>query len=84
MKISNIHKQTIYILITTIIVTIFALFKLAYNPGLQFSILAGIVFLYLGWAIFYHHIDKTIRLEIVIEYVLTAALALTFIYGIIL
>jgi len=84
MKINRLHKHTIYILLATVLVAAIAIFKLADQPNLQAGILTGIVFIYLAWAIFYHHIDKSIRLEIIIEYVLTAALALTFMYGILL
>ncbi len=50
----------------------------------QFGILVTLVLFYLIWAFSYHLNDKTLKLEIMVEYFLIAALALIFFYGILL
>ena len=47
-------------------------------------IISILIILYLFWALLHHFLDKTLNLEIVLEYILTAALALVVLYGLVL
>ncbi len=53
-------------------------------PLVQFQILVALSILYLGWALTHHNLDKSLTLEIIIEYVLTALLAMVILYGILI
>ena len=50
----------------------------------QFQILVMLSVLYLGWALLHHNLDKSLTLEIIIEYVLTALLAMVILYGVLI
>lgn len=82
--ISKLRKNTFGLLILSTVIVLLTIFKLSDQPRVQLSVLTGLVLFYLIWGIFYHHIDKSLKTEIIIEYILTAALALSFIYGILL
>lgn len=47
-----------------------------YNPVLEFQALALAAFGYLIFAFLHHYKSKTLRLEVMVEYILIAALAL--------
>lgn len=83
-RLTKLHKTTLILFVITGMVALATILKLSDNTRLQFSVLTGLVVFYLVWGIFYHHIDKSIKAEIVIEYFLTAALILSFLYGILI
>lgn len=51
-------------------------FAYRYSPVIEFQILSLAAFCYLITAIFHHIKDKTLRVEVMIEYILIAVLAL--------
>ena len=83
MKQLNVKVNTYGIFIFFILTFISLIFviKFANAPRVQFQILTALAILYLSWAFFHHTLDKTLKLEIVIEYVLTALLAIIILYG---
>lgn len=72
--------------ILTISAPIFVLllFLFRFSPTLQFQILVGAATLYLSSATLHHLKDKSLTLEITIEYVLITALALIILQGLLL
>ena len=48
------------------------------------NILISAIFFYLIWALIYHRRDKSLTFTILMEYVLTAALALILLIGVII
>lgn len=54
------------------------------NPSYQMLILATLVTSYLAWALNYHRLDKSLNLEVMLEYILTALLVLIIFYGILI
>ena len=56
--------------------------KLQTFPQMQFLVVLVLVFFYLTWAITYHLLDKSLTLEVMLEYILTALLALVVAYGV--
>ncbi len=50
---------------------------------IEFEILTGAVILYIGWALIHHHFDKSLTVEVIIEYILIAALILIMSEGLI-
>ena len=80
----KLHRHNILVLVVAAFLAIIAVFKLQGLPSLQFSIFSGLIAFYLFWAIFYHHFDKSLKLEVVLEYILTALLALIILYGVLL
>lgn len=77
-------KYSLIFLGTAGIVAVLASFKLQFLPQIQMGVMSAVVTFYLIWAIIYHYLDKSLKLEIVVEYVLTALLALVLVYGILL
>lgn len=61
-----------------------ALFIFRYTPTTQFEIFSLAATTYLIVALIHHYRDKTLTLEIIIEYFLIAALALLILQGLIL
>lgn len=53
-------------------------------PQLQLVILTMMVLFYLGWALAYHFLERSLTLEVIIEYILTALFALIFFYGVLI
>lgn len=80
----HLRKGVIYILIASTIFAVFGLIKFNDNPILQFKLLTILVGIYLIIAVIHHTLDKTLALEIVLEYVLTAIICLTVLYGILI
>lgn len=74
----------IWILILSTPIFLVALFIFRFSSSIQFQIFALAALLYLVVAIIHHFRDKTLTLEITIEYVLIAALALLILQGLIL
>ena len=65
--------MAIFIFITPFLIT--ALFLTRFSPPLQFKILILAALTYLLLAVLHHLKDKTLTLELMIEYILIAALA---------
>ncbi len=53
-----------------------SVYMFEYNPTMRLQALVALAISYLCWGIFHHYIDKTLTLEIVIEYVLIASFVL--------
>lgn len=66
------------------LVALVAVLKLGGLPQIQFLVILCLTFVYLAWAIGYHFLDKSLKLEILLEYILTALLALVVAYGMLL
>lgn len=82
--IADLHKHTILLVLSSAVISSVAILKLNNLPAAQFQILVILVLFYLGWALFYHIVDKTLTLEVGLEYILTATLALVFFYGLLI
>lgn len=80
----NLHKHGIFILFSLTILALFGVIKFYGLPLVQFQILIALSIVYLGWALIYHGFDKSLTLEVVVEYVLTALLAVIILYGILI
>ncbi len=66
------------------LVALVGILKLQSQPQAQFSVLLALVLLYLAWALIHHILDKSLTLEVSLEYILTALLALIFFYGVLI
>lgn len=82
--IANLHRHNIWVLIGAALITGISMFSLHGVPSVQFLILATLILFYLGWALTFHYMDKSLKLEVVLEYILTALLALVVLYGVLL
>lgn len=77
LRIESLEKiKPIQIVIVTAPLFILALFLFRHSSNIQFNFLMMAAVIYLGTAILHHRRDKTLTFEIIIEYVLIAALAL--------
>lgn len=65
-----------FIFALTIPVFSIALFWFRFSPQIQFIIFSVATIIYLSFALIHHFREKTLILEIVIEYILIAILAL--------
>ena len=81
---SKLQKFNLFIIALGAVITLLVVLKLQYLPQVQFLVMTIMIMFYLLWALAHHFIDKSLTLEIVIEYVLTALLALIILYGILL
>jgi hypothetical protein len=81
---TKLNKQNHTLVVLTGAVALILLVKYNNLPQIQFLIATILIMLYLLWAILHHHNDKTLRVEVMVEYVLTALLSLIILYGILL
>lgn len=80
----KIHKFNFLIIFGLALASFLTIIRLSGSPQIQFLIVLCLVFFYLLWAISYHLLDKSLTLEVAIEYILTALLALVVAYGVLL
>lgn len=80
----KLHKHSIFLNLSGSFLALILVLKFQTIALAQFGILTILILFYLIWAFSYHLNDKSLKLEIMIEYVLIAALALIFFYGILL
>lgn len=83
-KVTKLQRYGFLIIVLTSAVSLMLILKLQYLPQAQFLVATVLVMFYLTWALVHHFADKTITMEVMIEYVLTACLALIVLYGILL
>ncbi len=70
--------------LTLTILSIIWIYKQRSYPLLQIRTLTVAVITYLIWAAIHHKLDKSLTLEVYIEYLLTATLALILLMGVLL
>jgi hypothetical protein len=80
----RLHRYNFLLIIGSFLSAIFTVIKFSMLPQLQFLTVLTLIFFYLGWSLIYHLVDKSLNLEITLEYVLTALLAVVVLYGILL
>lgn len=78
---SKIYKHNLAFIVVAAFIALIGIMKFQGMKKVQFFIMVSLVVVYLIWAIIYHYLDKSLSLEVVLEYVLTAALAIIFLYG---
>lgn len=64
-------------------VILVALFLFRFSPDMQSQVLILFILIYLLFAILHHFRDKTLTLEIFLEYILIAALAAVVLQGVV-
>ncbi len=82
MKIRKKDLHTVFFILATVVCVI-ALFKFQDLARHPFYVMLSACFLYLIWALVYHKFDKSLTLNIYLEYLLTAALVLVLMTGVI-
>ncbi len=82
MKLKKQNLHSIFFILTTIAVTI-SLFKFQSLATHPFYLILACCFVYLIWALIYHKFDKSLTLNIYLEYLLTAVLVLVLMTGVI-
>ena len=83
-KIKTLNLNLNWVLFLTAPLFIAVLFIFRFSPHIEFCVLIFTALIYLAVAILHHLKDKTLTLEIIIEYVLIATLALIILQGLIL
>lgn len=76
--------NVIWILTISSPIFILAFILFRFSPGLQFQILILAALVYFAVALLHHYRERTLTLEIIIEYILIAVLALLVLQGVIL
>lgn len=76
--------NNVMLVLISAFVALVAVLKFNNLPIIQFQILVSLVLFYLIWALFHHSLDKSLTLEVGLEYILTASLALIFFYGLLI
>lgn len=79
--IRKIHKYNLVFILCLAVIAVIIVLKLQGFPQIQFLVTLVLSFIYLGWALLYHKLDKTLTLEVMLEYILTALLAIVVSYG---
>lgn len=79
-----IQNNSIFIFLIITLAALVGVLQFRNIPLAQFQTLVVLSFLYLGWAIIHHYLDRTLNLEVTIEYMLTALLAIVILYGILI
>lgn len=76
--------NSIVFIIVLALIALVGVLKLKDFPQIQFLIITLLIFFYLAWALLYHLKDRSLSLEVMLEYILTALLGLICFYGILL
>lgn len=64
-----------HVLLGVFFVGLFVIFK-SYSAAFNFQLALLMVLLYVGFAYLYHHFDKTLTAQVIIEYILLGVLVL--------
>lgn len=84
MKIAiRLYKYHVYALVFLSIIAVLIMIKFR-GSYVQFLTLSSLTIAYLIWALTFHYMDKSLKLEIMLEYVLTALLVLIVFYGVLI
>lgn len=78
------HKYNLLVIIGLSAATLLAVLKFNNLAQIQFLLLLSLIFFYLSWALIYHFLDKSLTLEVMLEYILTSLLAIVVLYGVLL
>lgn len=81
---NDLQKYNFLLIITAAGLALVGILKFGHLYLAKLLIISILIIFYLFWALFRHFLDKTLNLEIILEYILTAALALVVIYGLVL
>lgn len=68
-------------LIIVALLSAVTLLKFSYVPFIQVFVLIGFGIFYILWSIFHHRMDKSLTLEVFLEYLLTAGLVFILLAG---
>lgn len=79
-----IRKYSIFFWLILAVTTAVVALRPEVMPYVRFQAFIFLTIAYLAWALVHHIIDKTISLEIVIEYLLTATLAIVILYSLLI
>ena len=80
----QLHRYNFFIIFGFALATMFAVLNVTTLPQVQFLLILSLIFFYLSWALVYHFIDKSLSLEVILEYILTALLSIVVLYGVLL
>lgn len=86
-KILNVNLtklSLIWVFIVSVPLFTLALFFYRFSPKMQFIVFMTAALLYLAAALLHHFKEKSLTLEVIIEYILIAALALIILQGLII
>lgn len=70
--------------VSLVIVAVVLILNARNSSQLELIILVAATAFYLAWALIYHHLDKSLTLDVFMEYVLTALLALILLIGVLI
>ena len=75
------HQVTVPVFLIFCLAIIGLIFGYQANSSFILNVSVLVIFLYMVFAFVHHHFDRTFNLEIVLEYILMAALVLILIVG---
>lgn len=78
---TNKHHTLVFFGLCVLFVGVGMIFR--FHPLLQAQILTALTLLYIGTSLVHHHLDKTLNLEVMLEYVLISTLAVIILFGLI-
>ena len=81
-NLARFNLMWVFIFTIPIFITLFLAYR--FSPRYQMAVLVAAAGMYLMIALFHHFREKTLTLEIIIEYVLIAALALIILQGLVI
>lgn len=84
MKTFTKHLPHYFVLIGILIAGFLGLILFSYDTKFQSAIAFATAASYVSWGLVHHYIHKDLHLEVVIEYLVVAALGLTIIFSLIL
>lgn len=76
--------NSVFLLLAVTFIALVGIIKFQDLPKVQFQILTASTLIYLTWALLHHGLNKSLKLEVVIEYILTAMLAVVILYGLLI
>lgn len=83
-SLNDLQKYNFLLIIAVASLALVGILRFSHLHLVKLLIISILIILYLFWALLRHFLDKTLNLEIILEYILTAALALVVLYGLVL
>lgn len=84
MSLKKINLDLLHIFLPIGILLLVVVFLFNSNSNVLIQVVVTMTLIYLGFSIMHHNVDKTLTLEVALEYILIACLVLVILAGVIL
>jgi hypothetical protein len=81
-RLARVHLDQLFLPVAIVLIGMIFIFR--HQNQIQFELVVLATILYLGTALLHHHFDKSLTIEVILEYILIALFAIIVIGGILI